>query len=248
MNAQPDPPNAGPQCPHCHAPLDPAAPDGLCPHCLLQLAKDFSDPDAAGLDPQSPLTLGEFSDYELLAEVGYGGMGVVYQARQKSLGRIVALKMLLGGQFAEAQARARFRSEAEITAQHQHPNIVAIHAVGEHDHLPFFTMDYVEGQSLSELARHKPLTPAAAAGYMVTIARAIAYAHDHGVLHRDLKPSNILIDGSDQPRITDFGLTKRLGLDLDVDEQRLFLTIESADLDQFVHRAAALFVFRAELL
>ena len=118
--------------------------------------------------------------------------------------------MLLGGQFAEASARARFRSEAEITAQLQHPNIVAIHEVGEHDHLPFFTMDYVEGRSLAEVARDKPLTPAAAAGYMAIIARAIAYAHERGVLHRDLKPSNILIDGSDQPRITDFGLAKRL--------------------------------------
>ena len=153
MNAQTDPPNAGPRCPHCDSALDPAAPDGLCPRCLLQLARDFSDPDAAGLDPQSPLTLGEFADYELLAEVGHGGMGVVYQARQKSLDRIVALKMLLGGQFAEPQARARFRSEAEIAAQLQHPNIVAIHEVGEHDHLPFFTMDYVEGRSLAEVAR-----------------------------------------------------------------------------------------------
>ena len=112
-----------------------------------------------------PLTLGEFADYELLAEVGHGGMGVVYQARQKSLDRIVALKMLLGGQFADPQARARFRSEAEITAQLQHPNIVAIHEVGEHDHLPFFTMDYVEGRSLAEVARDRPLSPAAAAGY-----------------------------------------------------------------------------------
>jgi eukaryotic-like serine/threonine-protein kinase len=166
--------------------------------------------DAGELDPESPLKLGEFADYELLSEIGHGGMGVVYQARQKSLDRIVALKMLLGGQFAEPQARARFRSEAEITAQIQHPNIVAIHEVGEHDHLPFFTMDYVEGRSLGELARDKPLTPAAAAGYMASIARAIAYAHEKGVLHRDLKPSNILIDGSDQPRITDFGLAKRL--------------------------------------
>jgi WD40 repeat protein len=159
---------------------------------------------------ESPLKLGEFADYELLTEVSHGGMGVVYQARQRSLDRIVALKMLLGGQFAEPQARARFRSEAEIAARLQHANIVAVHEVGEHDHLPFFTMDYVEGRSLAELARDRPLTPAVAAGYLSTIARAIAYAHGHGVLHRDLKPSNILIDGSDQPRITDFGLAKLL--------------------------------------
>ena len=207
-NANPNPPDVSPRCPYCGTPREPDAPDGLCPYCLLQLARESAD--AGGLDPESPLKLGEFADFELLAEIGHGGMGVVYQARQRSLDRIVALKMLLGGQFAEPQARARFRSEAEITAQLQHPNIVAIHEVGEHDHLPFFTMDYVEGRSLGELARDKPLTPAAAAGYLGTIARAIAYAHQKGVLHRDLKPSNILIDGSDQPQITDFGLAKRL--------------------------------------
>ena len=207
-NANPNPPDVSPRCPYCGTPREPDAPDGLCPYCLLQLARESAD--AGELPPESPLKLGEFADYELLTEIGHGGMGVVYQARQKSLDRIVALKMLLGGQFAEPQARARFRSEAEITAQLQHPNIVAIHEVGEHDHLPFFTMDYVEGRSLAEVARDKPLTPVAAAGYMATIARAIAYAHEHGVLHRDLKPSNILIDGSDQPRITDFGLAKRL--------------------------------------
>ncbi len=201
---------ARPRCPQCGAAIDPDAPEGLCPRCLLRLARDLPALDPTEQELESSFALGHFADYELLSEIGHGGMGVVYQARQKSLDRIVALKMLLGGQFAEASARARFRSEAEITAQLQHPNIVAIHEVGEHDHLPFFTMDYVEGRSLAEVARDKPLTPAAAAGYMVTIARAIAYAHERGVLHRDLKPSNILIDGSDQPRITDFGLAKRL--------------------------------------
>jgi eukaryotic-like serine/threonine-protein kinase len=208
MNAEPDPPDVSRRCPYCGTQREPEAPEGLCPYCLLQLARDSAAHD--GLDTGSPLKLGEFADYELIAEIGHGGMGVVYQARQKSLDRIVALKMLLGGQFAEPSARARFRSEAEIAAQLQHPNIVAIHEVGEHDHLPFFTMDYVEGRSLAEVAGDKPLTPAAAAGYLSIIARAIAYAHERGVLHRDLKPSNILIDGSDQPRITDFGLAKRL--------------------------------------
>jgi serine/threonine protein kinase len=180
MNADSDPPDVDPRCPYCGTPREPDAPEGLCPYCLLQLARDSAAHD--GLDSGSPLKLGEFADYELIAEIGHGGMGVVYQAQQKSLDRIVALKMLLGGQFAEPSARARFRSEAEIAAQLQHPNIVAIHEVGEHDHLPFFTMDYVEGRSLAEVARDKPLTPDAAAGYLSIIARAIAYAHEHGVL------------------------------------------------------------------
>jgi eukaryotic-like serine/threonine-protein kinase len=160
MNTGPDaiPPKR--QCPECGAGIDADYPEGLCPRCLLRLARHAFDPSA--LPPTHPLNLGDFADYELSSEIGHGGMGVVYQARQKSLDRIVALKMLLGGQLAEASARARFRSEAEITAQLQHPNIVAIHEVGEHDHLPFFTMDYVEGRSLAEVARDKPLTPAAA--------------------------------------------------------------------------------------
>jgi eukaryotic-like serine/threonine-protein kinase len=208
IGMSPTPDSSSVPCAECGRWLEANTPEGLCPHCLLELA--LSAVQNSGFQRGSPLALGDFADYELLSEIGHGGMGVVYKARQKSLDRIVALKMLLGGLFAEPQARARFRTEAELTAQLQHPNIVAIHEVGEHDHLPFFTMDYVEGRSLAEVARDKPLTPAAAAGYLATIARAIAYAHEHGVLHRDLKPSNILMDGADQPRITDFGLAKRL--------------------------------------
>lgn len=154
--------------------------------------------------------LGVFGDYELLAELGHGGMGVVYKARQRSLHRVVALKMLLGGQFAGKVALGRFRAEAELAAQLQHPNIVAIHEIGEQDGLPYFTMDFVSGRSLVDLVRDQPLPARSAAGYVQTIARAIHYAHQQGVLHRDLKPSNILIDSFDQPRITDFGLAKRL--------------------------------------
>lgn len=156
------------------------------------------------------LPLGGFGDYEFLEELGHGGMGVVYKARQCSLHRVVALKMLLGGQFAGKVALGRFRAEAELAAQLQHPNIVAIHEIGEQDGLPYFTMDFVPGHSLVDLVRDHPLPARAAAGYVQTIARAIHYAHEQGVLHRDLKPSNILIDAFDQPRITDFGLAKRL--------------------------------------
>jgi WD40 repeat protein/tRNA A-37 threonylcarbamoyl transferase component Bud32 len=154
--------------------------------------------------------LGGFGAYDLLEEIGHGGMGVVYKARQRSLHRVVALKMLLGGQFAGKVALGRFRDEAELAAQLQHPNIVAIHEIGEQDGLPYFTMDYVPGRSLVDLVRDHPLPAQAAASYLETIAKAMHYAHEQGVLHRDLKPSNVLIDAFDQPRITDFGLAKRL--------------------------------------
>jgi len=137
-------------------------------------------------------------------------MGVVYKARQLSLDRIVALKMVLGGPLASAAERQRFLAEAQTAASLQHPNIVAIHEVGEHAGQPFFSMDYIDGRNLAELLRAGPLPPQRAAGYTETIAEAVAYAHQRGILHRDLKPSNVLIDPSDQPRITDFGLAKRL--------------------------------------
>jgi tetratricopeptide (TPR) repeat protein/tRNA A-37 threonylcarbamoyl transferase component Bud32 len=151
-----------------------------------------------------------FADYELIEEVARGGMGVVYKARQRSLNRTVAVKMVLSGRLAGKSELQRFRAEAETAAKLQHPNIVAIHEVGEFEGQPFFSMDYVEGQSLAEFARNEPMPAKRAAAYLRTIAEAVEYAHSKGVLHRDLKPSNILIDQNDQPRITDFGLAKRL--------------------------------------
>jgi WD40 repeat protein/tRNA A-37 threonylcarbamoyl transferase component Bud32 len=151
-----------------------------------------------------------FGDYEILEEIARGGMGVVYKARQRSLNRIVALKMILAGRLAGDAELRRFRAEAETAARLQHPNIVAIHEVGEFEGQPFFSMDYIEGRSLAELAHNEPLPAKRAAAYLKTIAEAVHYAHSKGVLHRDLKPSNILIDQNDQSRITDFGLAKRL--------------------------------------
>ena len=150
-----------------------------------------------------------FGDYELLEEVARGGMGIVYKARQTSLNRIVAVKMILAGQLATPDDVRRFRTEAEAAANLQHPNIVAVHEVGIHESQHYFSMEFVEGQNLAALVRENPLPARRAAEYVQTIARAVHYAHQQGTLHRDLKPSNVLIDTRDQVRITDFGLATR---------------------------------------
>ena len=143
-------------------------------------------------------------------------MGIVYKARQVSLDRIVAVKMLLFGPLAQPELVQRFRTEAAAAASLQHPNIVAIHEVGFREGQHFFAMDYVAGRNLAEIVRDGPLPPKRAAGYVKTIAEAIQYAHERGILHRDLKPSNVLIDANDQPKVTDFGLAKRLEKDTEL--------------------------------
>jgi outer membrane protein assembly factor BamB/tRNA A-37 threonylcarbamoyl transferase component Bud32 len=162
------------------------------------------------VEPAQGTKVRYFGDYELLEEIARGGMGIVYKARQVSLRRIVALKMILGGQLASPEDVQRFHREAETAAGLQHPNIVAIHEVGEYHGQYYFSMDYVEGQSLAQMVREAPLPAAQAARYVTIAARAIAYAHTKGILHRDLKPSNVLIDTNDQARVTDFGLAKRV--------------------------------------
>ena len=153
-------------------------------------------------------TIRYFGDYQLLEEIARGGMGVVFKARQTSLNRTVALKMILAGKLASPVLVQRFQTEAEAAANLKHPNIVAIHEVGEHEGQHYFSMDYIEGQTLAERMRQGPMPLKQAARCVQTIAGAIHYAHQRGVLHRDLKPSNILLDRQGQPHVTDFGLAK----------------------------------------
>lgn len=174
-----------------------------------------SDPTARDLSQTVPTSAfppaSSFGDYELLGEIARGGMGVVYRARQLELERVVALKMILAGRLAHTDDVHRFRNEAAAAARLRHPNIVAIHDVGSVDGQHYFTMEFIEGQSLDQRLANGPLTNRQAARYVSILARTVHYAHGEGILHRDLKPSNILIDKADEPHITDFGLAKQLG-------------------------------------
>lgn len=186
------------------------------------------------VDPPSGTLPRAFGDYELLEELGRGGMGVVYKARQKSLNRIVALKMLLHGEAASADDRARIRAEAKAAALLKHPNIVAVFDVGECDGRDYFTMPFIEGKSLAHLLAEGPMPPRDAAQLVATVAHAVHHAHQQGIIHRDLKPGNILISDVGNavsssartqtaaneirnskseirtPLVTDFGLAKQL--------------------------------------
>ncbi|MEK7674976.1 MAG: serine/threonine-protein kinase [Verrucomicrobiota bacterium] len=229
------------KCPVCGRPLAPNATRGLCPRCLFELgqAHDVSldtptavaapasatngafmghgapgaDDQSAFRNPQSAMGLGCFGDYELLEEIARGGMGVVYRARQISLDRIVAVKMILFGSMASAEQVRRFRIEASAAGSLQHPNIVTVHEVGLHEGQHFLVMDYVDGPNLSRLVQDQPLPARKAATYLKAIAEAAQFAHDRGILHRDLKPSNVLMGSDDRPRVTDFGLAKRFDME-----------------------------------
>lgn len=156
---------------------------------------------------QPPRRVGE---YELLREIGRGGMGVVYLARQVNLDRELAVKTILRGPFASAADRQRFLAEAQAAARLDHPGIVPVYQVGEDAGRMYFSMKYIPGSTLADLLVDGPLEPHVTARIMSQVSRAIEFAHQHGVLHRDLKPSNILIDEAGQPHLTDFGLAKRI--------------------------------------
>jgi len=214
-------------CRQCAKPLAPDALLGLCPECMMQAGLSPSSKTAIPVSPdafvEGPDTetqtfipgtrLGYIGDYELLEEIARGGMGVVYKARQSSLKRIVAVKMIRSGELADEAEVKRFRAEAQAAAQLQHPNIVAIHEIGEHEGRHYFSMDFVEGRNLAQIAAGRPVAPRSAAQWLKAIAEAVQFAHQRGVLHRDLKPQNIMLDASGRPRVTDFGLAKNLAGD-----------------------------------
>lgn len=178
---------------------------------------DFVDttgpaPLVSGIVEQNDLhrTIKYFGDYVLLEKIASGGMGTVYRAQQKTLQRTVAIKTINSGRFASGEEVQRFYREAEAAASLDHPNIVPVYEVGEFQGDHFFSMAYVDGQSLGAKLISSPLSPRESAILLMTTADAVQYAHDQGVIHRDLKPSNILLDHEGRPRITDFGLAKRL--------------------------------------
>ena len=196
-------------CTECGAPIRDRATLGLCPACALRAALSLGGTQE-GFNLEAELSRTVHGDYELLEEIGRGGMGVVFRARQKSLNRFVALKVLCGGVFADPSGRKRLLSEASAAARLRHPNIVAVHEAGELDGHAFYSMDFIPGRTLTEVSHSGPVSPNRAAEWLRKIAAAVQYAHSQNVLHRDLKPSNVLLDDADEPRITDFGLAKVL--------------------------------------
>ena len=201
--------NAGKVCVECGATVFADAPEGVCSVCLFRIGLASADNESdEPLEPTIARMLKDFGDYELLEEVGRGGQGVVFRARQKSLNRIVALKVIKLGEWASRAHVKRFRREAEAAAGLEHPGIVPIHEVGERDGSCYFSMKFVEGGQLDEVATREPLPIRRAVELIATVARTVHYAHEHGILHRDIKPGNILLDQKGEPHLTDFGLAR----------------------------------------
>src|SRR5947208_28084 len=216
-------------CRNCGAKVFSDAPEGLCTGCVLEAA--IGGAVAGGDDPGRPASsmpattpddvapasqktaraaelLGELGDYELLEEVGRGGQGVVFRARQKSLNRTVALKVISLGQWASKAHLKRFRLEAEAAARLEHPGIVPIHEVDERDGQCYFSMKFVEGGQVDEVVKRTPISIRQAAELIVKVGLTVHYAHEHGIIHRDIKPGNILLDEKGEPHLTDFGLAR----------------------------------------
>jgi len=212
-------PEAPPMALSIHAPPAPEIGEAPAPPAGQTTAAYQPKRDAARLDtsPTEPARpLPSIPGYEILGELGQGGMGVVYQARQVKADRLVALKMILASKHSSVQEQVRFQIEAEAIARLQHPNIVQLYDVGEHDQMPFFSLEYCAGGALDRKLKSWIPSAMEAAILVETLARAMHYAHLRGVIHRDLKPANVLLAGDGTPKIADFGLAKKLDADSEI--------------------------------
>jgi tRNA A-37 threonylcarbamoyl transferase component Bud32 len=206
-------------CPKCRAVLTGDAPEGLCPACLMAggLSGDgdgHGSNDAAGNAPAADIAAlqSQLPKLEILELLGQGGMGAVYKARQRSLNRIVALKIIRPDNAADPSFGSRFEREAQALAQLNHPNIVTVHDFGHEGELYYLIMEYVDGVNLRQTMRAGRLSPQEALAIVPQICDALQFAHDHGIVHRDIKPENVLLDRHGRVKIADFGLAKLLGI------------------------------------
>jgi TolB-like protein/predicted Ser/Thr protein kinase/Flp pilus assembly protein TadD len=206
-------------CEKCGAKIPTDARQGVCPACQLETGLSLLvNESAEGTTPtpaprieratRRPGMLGDFGDYEVQEEIGRGGQGAVYRARQKSLNRTIALKVIGLGHWATESHLKRFRREAEAAASLEHPCIVPIYEVGERDGSCYFSMQFIDGGQLDEVVKRESMPVRRAAELIAKVARTVHYAHEHGILHRDIKPGNILLDGKGEPHLTDFGLAR----------------------------------------
>jgi len=195
-----------------HAPAPDAYAVPAAPGSPATGAAEMTVAHSSPAEPGVNGTMQDFGNFELLGEIGRGGMGVIWKARQKDLDRVVAIKMILANHLASKEQVERFVAEAKIMARLHHPHIVRIHETGQVAGQHYFVMEYIAGQSLADRVQAAgALSPETAARYVCTVARAVEHLHAQGIVHRDLKPSNILLDENDQPYVTDFGLVKMLG-------------------------------------
>src|SRR5262249_24425505 len=201
--------NASRVCAECGATVFADAPEGVCSACLFRTGLALlDDKDDEAFGPTIARMLKDFGDYELLEEIGRGGQGVVYRARQKSLNRIVALKVIGLTHWATEAHVKRFRPEAEATANLDDPPIGPIYEIGERDGACYYSMKFIEGRQLDKIIRSEVMPVRKATELMAKLAHTLHHAHQHGVLHRDVKPGNILLDAKGEPHLIDFGLAR----------------------------------------